>query len=414
MKNVYQLLLWLIVLFVSACGNRHEAPGTTWETIPADTLEEVIPCAMMYGICTDDYSVEQTQIRSGETLSVILARYGLSANDIQKLVQQAAGVLDVRQLRAGQTYTALCTADSTASLAYWIYESSRTRFVICDFTGDSLRISEGQKEVSLRRRRIAAPISSSLWLTVNRSGFNSGLSDKLSDIFAWQVDFFGIAAGDSICAVFDETVLDSAAIGISEVYGAYFRHAGKDYYAIPFMQDDSIRSYFDENGQSLRKAFLKAPLKYSRISSTFSNSRYHPVLKRYRAHHGVDYAAPSGTPVHTIGDGIVTKRAYERNGGGNYLTIKHNATYSTTYMHLSRFAAGITVGTHVSQGQVIGYVGSTGLSTGPHLDFRVYKNGTAINPLTMESPPTEPVKAEFAEAFAVVRDSVLLLLKEDF
>lgn len=412
-QTAYFLITWCCLL-VAGCGQRHEASEPSWEAGPTDTLPGEIPCAMMYGICTDDFTVEERQIRPGETLSVILSRYGLSSSDVQKLVQQAGSMLDVRQLRAGQTYAAMCTADSTASLRYWIYERDRTHFVVCDFTGDSLCVSEGRKEVTLRRRRIAAPIIGSLWLTVNRNGFNSGLSDKLSDIFAWQVDFFGIAAGDSICAVFDETVLDTTVIGISEVYGACFRHAGKDYYAIPFMQDDSIRSYFDENGQSLRKAFLKAPLKYSRISSTFSNSRYHPVLKRYRAHHGVDYAAPSGTPVHSIGDGMVTKRAYERNGGGNYLTIKHNATYSTTYMHLSRFASGIQTGSRVTQGQVIGYVGSTGLSTGPHLDFRVYKNGTAINPLTMESPPTEPVKAEYATQFSAVRDSVLQLLKEAF
>ena len=171
-------------------------------------------------------------------------------------------------------------------------------------------------------------------------------------------------------------------------------------------------AYFDEEGNSLQKTFLKAPLKYSRISSGFSNNRFHPVLKRYRAHHGVDYAAPTGTEVHTIGDGVVVKKAYQANGGGNYVTIKHNSVYTTTYMHLSKFAKGIQPGKRVKQGDVIGYVGSTGLATGPHLDFRVYKNGTPINPLKMSSPPKEPISPENMPRFIQTRDSLVKILKQ--
>jgi murein DD-endopeptidase MepM/ murein hydrolase activator NlpD len=168
-----------------------------------------------------------------------------------------------------------------------------------------------------------------------------------------------------------------------------------------------VREYFDEEGNSLRKAFLKAPLDFFRISSRFSNARFHPVLKRYRPHHGVDYAAPTGTPVKTIGDGVVIEKAFQRGGAGNYLKIRHNSTYTTTYMHLSRFAKGIQKGKSVKQGDVIGYVGSTGLSTGPHLDFRVHKNNQPINPLTMEAPPSLPVKPELLDSFRRVHDRVL-------
>ncbi|NLZ94956.1 MAG: M23 family metallopeptidase, partial [Bacteroidales bacterium] len=161
---------------------------------------------------------------------------------------------------------------------------------------------------------------------------------------------------------------------------------------------------------SLRKQFLKAPLDYFRISSKFSNSRYHPVLKRYRAHHGVDYAAPTGTPVKTVGDGVVIARGYQKGGGGNYLKIKHNSVYTTTYMHMSRFAKGIQNGTSVRQGEVIGYVGATGLATGPHLDYRVHKNNVPIDPLKMEAPPSYPVKPELIDSFLVVRDKVLMEL----
>ena len=196
---------------------------------------------------------------------------------------------------------------------------------------------------------------------------------------------------------------------IASIEAAVFTHQGKKFRAIPFEQD-SVREYFDEEGNSLRKAFLKSPLDYYRISSKFSNARFHPILKRYRAHHGVDYAAPTGTPVKSIGDGVIIERAFQRNGAGNYLKVKHNSTYTTTYMHLSKFGNGIQKGTRVKQGQVIGYVGSTGLSTGPHLDFRVHKNNTPINPLTMEAPPSLPIKPDLIDSFILVQNQVMTQL----
>jgi murein DD-endopeptidase MepM/ murein hydrolase activator NlpD len=171
-----------------------------------------------------------------------------------------------------------------------------------------------------------------------------------------------------------------------------------DFYAFQFEQDNTM-SYFDENGNSLRKAFLKAPLRFSRISSKFSNSRFHPVLKIRRPHHGIDYAAPAGTPVLAIGDGVIIKKGYQKNGGGRYLKIKHNSIYTTVYMHFSRYSKGMNQGAYVKQGDVIGYVGSSGLATGPHLDFRFYKNGTAVDPLKIKAPPVEPVKKQNIEQF---------------
>ncbi|MBN2661342.1 MAG: M23 family metallopeptidase, partial [Tannerellaceae bacterium] len=174
---------------------------------------------------------------------------------------------------------------------------------------------------------------------------------------------------------------------------------------IPFMQD-SVQEYYDEEGKSLRKAFLKAPLDFFRITSRYSNARFHPILKRYRAHHGIDYSAPKGTPVKSIGAGVVIAKGFQ-GGGGNFLKIRHNSTYSTTYMHLSRFAHGIRIGSTVQQGEVVAYVGSTGLSTGPHLDFRVYKNGQPINPLHVEAPPSKPVKPELRDSFLLVKKTLL-------
>ena len=201
----------------------------------------------------------------------------------------------------------------------------------------------------------------------------------------------------------------SISAGISKIHGAWFKHNGMEFWAIPFIQDGK-RSYFDEAGNSLRKAFLKAPLRYSRISSGFSHSRLHPILKISRPHHGIDYAAPVGTPVLTVGDGFVNETGYSK-GAGYYVKIKHNSVYATSYLHLSRFGKGVKKGAYVKQGDIIGYVGSTGLSTGPHLDFRFYKNGSAVNPLKVEAPPVEPISEKNSTLFNIMREITMRSLE---
>jgi len=208
--------------------------------------------------------------------------------------------------------------------------------------------------------------------------------------------------------IYEEDFIGDESVGIRRVHAAEFEHAGSTIYAIPYIQDSTM-SFFDTTGASLRKAFLKAPLRYSRISSRFSGGRMHPILKIVRAHHGVDYAAPLGTPVLAIGDGRVTSTAYE-NGSGRIVRITHNSVYSTAYMHLSRFGPGISPGVYVKQGQVIGYVGSSGLSTGPHLDFRFYRNGSPIDPLKVEAPPVNPVAPEALVEFNRVAEGYINLL----
>jgi len=194
-------------------------------------------------------------------------------------------------------------------------------------------------------------------------------------------------------------------IGLGKIYGTYFRHTGKDFYGIPFVQD-SVESFFDQEGNSLRKAFLKAPLRFSRISSRYSWSRMHPILKYRRPHLGIDYAAPAGTPVYAIGDGKIIEKNYKK-GSGHMLKIRHNSVYTTAYLHLGRYGKGINTGTYVKQGDVIGYVGSSGLSTGSHLDFRFYKNGSPIDPLKVEAPPVEPVKEENRAVFDSVKTVIM-------
>jgi len=251
-------------------------------------------------------------------------------------------------------------------------------------------------------RSVSGKINSSLWGTIENAKVDPELAISLAQIYQWTIDFYAIQKGDEFKVIYEDISVDGKSVGLGVIHSAWFKHAGQDYYAYRFEQN-KIAEYFSEDGQNLRREFLKAPLKFTRISSRFSNARFHPVLRIFRPHHGVDYAAPSGTPVHTIGSGSVVKAGYA-GGAGRMIMIRHSNNYSTSYMHLAGFGPGIHNGSHVSQGQLIGYVGSSGLSTGPHLDFRVYQNGKAINPLTIKSPPSLPVSKQNIAAFDSVKN----------
>ncbi len=349
-----------------------------------------------YGICIDSLKVVDSHVQPGETLSTLLQKFFIDQQTINTLVQKSRGVFDVRRIRAGNRFSMLCLDDSLQTPRYFIYEDTPTKYIVFRLT-DSLVVYSGEKEVERRVMSTSGTISSSLWNSMIDKGLHPTLALELSDVFAWTIDFFAIQKNDSYRLVYEQIYLEGKPLNIGRILSACFSHVGKEYYAFYFTQDGK-GDYFDQDANSLRKAFLKAPLKFSRISSHFSSSRLHPVLRIRRPHHGVDYAAPTGTPVLTIGEGTVTKAHYS-GGAGKMVEVRHNSTYTSQYLHLSKFGNGIRPGVRVSQGQVIGYVGSTGLSTGPHLDFRVYRNGGAINPLTVESPPSEPVKTANREEF---------------
>jgi murein DD-endopeptidase MepM/ murein hydrolase activator NlpD len=239
-------------------------------------------------------------------------------------------------------------------------------------------------------------------------GMQPALVGDMSEIFAWTVDFFGLQKGDNFKVIYEEFFIDGKSFGTGRIYGAQFNRTGSSITAIPFIQDGK-ESYFDINGNSLRKAFLKAPLQFSRISSHFSSARMHPILRIVRPHYGVDYAAPIGTPVHAIGDGRIIS-ATDGGGEGKMVRIQHNSVYATAYMHLSRFGDGIRAGAFVKQKDIIGYVGTSGLSTGPHLDFRFYMNGTPVDPLKVDAPPVEPISEENKVKFEKIKTVVLSLI----
>ena len=393
MKRKIILLIAAVIAFAASCNRNVKTINDVQHTI-------------IYGIIADDYNLEKGEIRNGQTLGTVLNDYGISALTINDLEHASREVFPLRHIRAGQPYTAFLTKDSIASrLDYLAYEKSVTDYVVFGFVNDSVSITTGQKPIELRRTKRSAEIESSLWGAIIQENLPYALAAELEDIYQWTVDFFGIQAGDNFTVIYDEKFVDTLSVGVGRIWGARFNHGGKDIYAIPFKQGDKVQ-YWEYDGGSLRKQMLKAPLKFTRVSSKFSNSRFHPVLKRYRPHHGVDYAAPKGTPVRAVADGVVTFCGWS-GGGGNTLKIKHANNMTTGYLHLSRFAKGITKGKRVSQGDLIGYVGSTGTSTGPHLDYRVWKGSTPINPLKIPQNPAVPISKESFEAFEFVRDRVV-------
>lgn len=361
-------------------------PKTAPETPKAQTINRV------YGIPVDSFHIVTSVIRRNEFLSTIFERIELNRQKVQEVIEASEGVFDIRKIRSGRPYKVFYAQnDTTHRIRHFVYEKSPIEYVRIDFT-DSVRVTKGKKEVTTKTKTAAAKIDKSLWMALKEGGYNVQLSGELSRIFAWTIDFFGLQKGDAFKVIYKEEYVDTNVVGISGIEAAYFKHIDTTFYAFAF-EDDSTTGYYDLNGNSLEKEFLKAPLSYSRVSSGFSYSRLHPIYKVRRPHLGVDYAAPRGTPVHSIGDGVVVSKYYSR-GGGNVVKIKHNSVYTSAYLHLSGYASGLHTGKTVTQGETIGYVGSTGASTGPHLDFRVWRNGHNIDPTEMESPPVAPVSDE--------------------
>ena len=387
-KTIPYVLIALIFLF-SCKNNSSENGGRHHE------IEHEYFC----GICIDSLDVVEGKVQKNDILSKILQKKGVSYNVVHSIAMDKRDVFDTRKIKVGNNFAFLMSRDSVPEAKYWIYEIDRTNFAVFGLT-DSLPAWRYEKEVISKVATVAVEIESSLWNALSEAGCDPTLTLELSDIYAWTVDFFGIQQGDSCRAVYEEFYIDGDSLPYrtGRVLASYMKNKGEGYYAFYFEQNGD-GDYFDQDGQNMRKAFLKAPLNYRRISSKFSNGRMHPVYHVVRPHHGVDYAAPAGTPVQAIGDGTVIAKGWDKKGGGNYLKIKHNSTYTTTYMHLKGFAKGIAQGCKVKQGQTIGYVGSTGASTGPHLDFRLQKNGTYIDPLKFKSPSATPVKKENMEQY---------------
>jgi len=362
-----------------------------------------------FGFNSDSLDHQTYSVERNETLSDILLNLGVSNSDISNIVSEARKVLDVRKIVAGNVYHSYTNCDSAGTLVYFVYEKSPRQFVVFDLR-DSINVYESEKEVTVIESQKSAVIDQSLYVSLMEADASPELAIKLSQIYAWQIDFYHLQKGDNFKVIYERLFIDDKFFAVGQIKAAYFNQSGKEFYAIPFMQD-SVYQFFDENGNSLRKAFLKAPLEFGRISSRYSKRRLHPVLKTRRPHLGVDYAAPTGTPIRTTGDGIVMEAGYN-SGAGRFVKIRHNSVYTTMYLHMSKYAKGIKKGVRVQQGQVIGYVGSTGLATGPHVDYRFFVNGSAVDPLKVQLPPSQPINKELKAKFEVQRDSLVKLLNK--
>jgi len=400
------LIFALISTLLVACSNS--------ETTDTDTEAVTIEPTFEYGFCVDSLTRVDGVIEAGESVSTLFSNLGISPSIAHKIQFLPDSIFNAKRVKAGNKYfvyfanEADSLHDALENPKYFVYQNTLISYTVIELS-DSIRAYNFKKEVVVKERVSEAEIKSSLWNAITENNLDINLAGNLSDIYAWTIDFFGIQKGDGFKVYYTENFVDGESIGIGEIKSAIFKHCGTDYYAIKYDTLD-YSGYWDCNGKSLRKEFLKSPLNFKRISSHFTYTRRHPIYNVVRPHTGVDYAAPKGTPVWSIGDGKVVFKGY-KGGGGHTIKIKHNSVYSTAYLHLSGYAKGLKVGDRVKQGQVIGYVGSTGSSTGPHLDFRVWKNDSPINPLKLESPSAEPLPEKCMEGFKIIRDKYLQKLK---
>ena len=371
--------------------------------------EEIYEPKKLYGIVVDDLDVVQHKIRRNQNISEILAPYNVKPAKIHQLAKASKEVFDVRKLATNKKYTLIYKADSIPEAKALIYEPNPIDYVVFNLE-DSVSVELRQREVETVEKTMSGQIEYSLAETMKTLNASPQLTNEFVDIFAWQIDFQRLQKGDRFKLIYEEKLVDGEPVGIGEIKGIYFEHFANEYYAFAFDQGEGTE-YFDEEAQSLRKALLKYPIKFTRISSRYSGRRFHPVQKRWKAHRGTDFAAPRGTEIRSVGDGIVVDAKYSKYNG-NYVKIRHNSTYATQYLHMSKIAKGIKPGIKVKQGQPIGYVGSTGLANGPHLCYRFWKNGVQVDALKVKLPSASPVNEKDIGKFQSTKDRIIRMLND--
>jgi murein DD-endopeptidase MepM/ murein hydrolase activator NlpD len=405
--TLLSVLVAVVFAFVFSQQNPFEFINLVSTGYSYDIQLQVAQANFLYGINADEHAVIEDRVKKNQYLSDILLQYNVPVKLINQVATLPRHVFDVRKIAPNKKYTVFCTPDSVKAARAFVYEPNAIDYVVFTFD-DSLRVDVCQRDITVVEKSIAGVIHSSLSATIYEMGISHELTNKFVDIFAWQVDFQRLQKGDVFKLMYEEIQVEGVPIGIKTINGIYFDHFGSTYYAIPYDQGNGL-DYFDEDGKSLRKALLKYPIEFTRISSRYTNNRFHPVQKVFKAHLGTDFAAPTGTPIRSVGDGIVEEAQYKSNNG-NYVKIRHNGTYTTQYLHMSRIESGIRAGVRVRQGQKIGYVGSTGLATGPHLCYRFWRNGVQVDALRVELPPSEPIVQEHAEAYAAKKEKIKMAL----
>lgn len=359
---------------------------------------------LKYGMVLDSLDFEEHTIQRNQTLGSILADLNVSPLQVNEICDASKPVYNLANIHLGKTYKIYKSRDSLKSLKCFVYEASPMDHIVVRLS-EGIEVFKDDIPVDTVRKSVGGVIESSLYQTLNSINANPDLAVRLSQIFAWQVDFFRLFKGDNFKVIYEEISVNGQPIKTGKILAASFEQHGKTFYAINF-EEDGQEKYFNEEGKNVRGAFLRAPLKFFRITSRYTKKRYHPVLKRYKAHLGTDYAAPRGTPILAVGSGKVVAAAYSRYNG-NYVKIKHNGTYTTQYLHMSKIANNVRKGKYVSQGQVIGYVGSTGLASGPHVCYRFWKNGKQVDPRSVNVIQTDPIKKENLPAFEIVKKEMI-------
>ena len=400
-----------LMLFSCNNDNKNDNKNKT-EVVEPETIvvEPKIVDTYEFGIRSNDYVVLKGKIAKNQTFGEILQNQNVAYPTVLELVKKSKGIFDIRRMQRGKKYTMLCKNDSLSTAEVMIYQPNAIDYVVFDMR-DSINVYAGKKEVELREREVSGIISSSLSEALDDQNIDYRVSNKLSEIYAWSIDFFRLQKGDYFKVIFDEKYIDdSTYVGIGNIKACEFYNNGQSFYSFYF-DKGKFPEYFDENGRNLRKAFLKAPLKFGtfRISSRYSGRRYHPVLHRWKSHLGTDFAAPKGTPIYVTANGTVTKSAYSKNNG-NYVKVRHNATYSTQYLHMSRRA--VKVGQSVKQGDLIGYVGSTGLATGPHVCYRFWKNGKQVDGLKQKLPDAKSIDENLKDDFMTMMNPLKARLEQ--
>ncbi|MBF6608078.1 MAG: peptidoglycan DD-metalloendopeptidase family protein [Flavobacterium sp.] len=356
------------------------------------------PIIVEFGFTLNDYDVLRDTIVSGETFGTILQKQNIGDLKVHEIVQKISDTFNIRKIQAGKPYTILRGKDSEKKVKAFIYQPDRLNYFVVDFR-DSIAVSKKTKPVTYKRRTIAGALDGSLSAALEKQRIDPSLATRISNVYAWSIDFFKLQKGDKFALTFTERFInDSVYDGVETIEAAFFEYKGEIIYAFPFVQDESNGrvEYFDHEGKVLKNMFLKAPLKFSRISSRFSPRRFHPVQQVWKAHKGTDYAAPHGTPIMTTAAGVVEQTGFTA-GNGNYVKVRHNSTYSTQYLHMSKIL--VRRGQRVAQGDVIGKVGSTGLATGPHVCYRFWKNGVQVDALRLKLPNSEPMDPKHKPRF---------------
>ena len=390
-------------LILISCSQKKSTPALT------ENSKEIIVHIpeFKFGINLDSFRYETHKIKWGQNFSDILSRHGLSNKKIYDASLAIKPFFNLKKLKNGNFFT-LFYKHNNSKPSFFVYETSVYDYLVCSLD-ESVEASITKRKITYKEKKIEGKINSSLYLSFDDLNYPIELVNKMVDIFAWQIDFFRINPGDHYEILYTEEIIDSVVVGISNVKAARFTHNEKDFYAFSYNQGLG-NDYFDENGKSLRKTFLRSPLNFYRISSRYRKKRFHPVLKRYRDHLGTDYAAPRGTPIMTVADGKIIEARYGRNNG-YFVKVKHNNIYSTQYLHMSKFAKGIKPGKNVRQGDIIGYVGSTGLATGPHVCYRFWRNGKQVDPYKQNDlPDGEPILAQHLSAYNYVKEKYLKIL----